>query len=91
MAARKQKSFNFIEDDKGSNGKKMVSVRVDANVYDSFHKAASVCTENGKSLKLTTVVQKALMDAVQEVEQVFKVDCKTVDMKLTSKPAKKQS
>ena len=70
----------WIQRQRQSAGRKVVSVRVPKELHAAFQEAVKVIEGKGDKLSLTKVVEIAMQDAINEVESIYGVDCYQADL-----------
>lgn len=80
--AKKKDSFKFLEQSTDKRETRSVAARIDSKTLDRFDKAVKIAESNGYTLSITSVIQKAIEQAIEEVSETLNIDIDQVKLPL---------
>jgi hypothetical protein len=72
--------FTFLETAQSKKETRTVAARVDSDLITSFERAVILADKHGMTLSITSVIQKAIEQAIHEVEQLTGSDVNQMDI-----------
>jgi len=80
--AKKKDTFKFLEQATDKRETRSVAARIDSKTLDRFDKAVKLAEFSGYTLSITSVIQKAIEQAIDEVSEALNIDIDQAELPL---------